>query len=634
MVAAGVRVSSGTDGAAAGRMTIARTVRGPLVNFVRGEMRGAALLVAATAAALVWANVGAGRYDEVWETTLGIRLGSEELELTLREWVNSGLMALFFFVVGLEARREADIGELRQARATVLPLLAGLAGLALPAGIFLAINAGTEAGHAWGVAMSTDTAFTLGVLTLVGPLYADRLRAFIVTVLVADDVVALLVIALVYSERLATGPLLMALGLFAVLVAVRALGVRHGIVYAALGVAIWVAMVRSGVDPLVVGLAMGLLVYAYPSPRTNLEQASEEFRRFREQPTGEMARRARASLEAAVSPNDRLATLWLPWVINLIVPLFALANAGVELSGRTLAAAVTSPVTLGVVLGLLIGKPVAITATSYLVSRLSGRRLRPPVGWGAVLGAGAAAGIGFTIALLIATLALEGEQLQEAKIGVLATIVLAPLLSAAVFAVLRRLPTRRKVRALLGDPVDLVDLAEPVDPEVDHARGPVGAPVTLVEYGDFECPYCGLAEPVVRDLLREFTDLTYVWRHLPLDDVHPHARLAAEATEAAAAQGAFWEMHDLLLDHQGALDLDDLAGYAADLGLDVDRFVSDLTERRHANRVARDVESADVSGVGGTPTFFVNGRRHHGAYDLDTLSAAVKSAGARAVMAG
>jgi Na+/H+ antiporter NhaA len=615
-------------------MTIAQAVRGPLLNFVRSETRGAALLVAATLLALVWANVDAGRYEEVWETTLAVRVGPWELALTLREWVNSGLMAFFFFVVGLEARREADIGELRQARATVLPLLAGLAGLALPAGIYLAFNAGTDAGHAWGVAMSTDTAFTLGVLTVVGPRYADRLRAFIVTVLVADDVVALLVIALVYSERLAMGPLLMAVGLFAVLVVVRALGVRRGIVYAALGVAIWVAMVQSGVDPLVVGLAMGLLVYAYPAPRTNLERASEEFRRFREQPTGELARRARASLEAAVSPNDRLASLWQPWVINLIVPLFALANAGVELTSSTLGAALTSPVTLGIVVGFLVGKPVAITATSYLVSRLSGRRLRPPVGWGAVLGAGSAAGIGFTIALLIATLALAGERLQEAKIGVLATVVLAPLLSALVFRVLQRLPARRRVQALLGDPVDLVDLAQPVDPDVDHVRGPLDAPVTVVEYGDFECPYCGLAEPAVRELLREFADLTYVWRHLPLDDVHPHARLAAEAAEAAGAQGAFWEMHDLLLEDQGDLELDDLAGHAADLGLDVDRFVADLTERRYAGRVARDVDSADGSGVGGTPTFFVNGRRHPGAYDLATLSAAVKAAGARAVLAG
>jgi protein-disulfide isomerase len=210
--------------------------------------------------------------------------------------------------------------------------------------------------------------------------------------------------------------------------------------------------------------------------------------------------------------------------------------------------------------------------------------------------------------------------------------VAAPLLSAAVFRALDALPQRTHVRAMLGDPVDLVDLAEPVDLEVDHIRGPLDAPVTVVEYGDFECPYCGRAEPVVRELLREFADLTYVWRHLPLDDVHPHARQAAEGSEAAAEQGAFWEMHDLLFQHQDELDLEALVGYAYQLGLDVDRFTRDLAERRHAVRVERDVESADVSAVGGTPTFFINGRRHQGAYDIGTLSASVKAAGVRAAM--
>ena len=179
----------------------------------------------------------------------------------------------------------------------------------------------------------------------------------------------------------------------------------------------------------------------------------------------------------------------------------------------------------------------------------------------------------------------------------------------------------------------LVDLYIDVDPERDHIRGPVDAPVTVVEYGDFECPYCGQAEPVVRELLRDFGDVRYVWRHLPLNDVHPHAQLAAEAAEAAADQGAFWEMHDLLLDHQDALRPDDLIGYAEQLGLDVDRFTDDLREHAGAARIAEDVDSADLSGVSGTPTFFINGRRHYGAYDIATLSAAVRAAGARATLA-
>ena len=157
--------------------------------------------------------------------------------------------------------------------------------------------------------------------------------------------------------------------------------------------------------------------------------------------------------------------------------------------------------------------------------------------------------------------------------------------------------------------------------------------MTIVEYGDFECPYCGRAEPIMRELLSGFADVRYVWRHLPLTDVHSHAELAAEASEAAAAQGAFWAMHDLLLTHQDALGAADLVGYAEQLGLDADRFSNDLSEHIGARRVAEDVDSADLSGVSGTPTFFINGQRHYGAYDIDTLSAAVRAAGARAFLA-
>jgi protein-disulfide isomerase len=183
---------------------------------------------------------------------------------------------------------------------------------------------------------------------------------------------------------------------------------------------------------------------------------------------------------------------------------------------------------------------------------------------------------------------------------------------------------------LLGTDEPLVDLYMEVDAERDHIRGPIEAPVTVVEYGDFECPYCEQAEPFVRELLREFGDVSYVWRHLPLNDVHPHAQLAAEA---AAAQGAFWEMHDLLLDHQDTLRLADLIRYAERFGLDIERFSSELREHKGANRVAEDVNSADLSGVSGTPTFFINGRRHYGAYDTATLAAAVRAAKARATVA-
>jgi protein-disulfide isomerase len=393
-----------------------------------------------------------------------------------------------------------------------------------------------------------------------------------------------------------------------------------------------VALLKSGVEPVVIGLAMGLLVYAYPAPRSSLESATERFREFREQPTAELARIARGELRAATSVNERLQQLFHPWTSYVIVPVFALANAGIAVDGGFLARAFSSPITLGILVGYVVGKPVGILGGSWLLTQLSRGRLRPPVGWAAVAGGGTIAGIGFTVALLVATLAFDGADLEKAKLGILSAAFGAAALTWLLFRTTALLPRRMRIRALLGTSEPLVDLYVDFDPERDHVRGPIDAPVTVVEYGDFECPYCGQAEPVVRELLREFGDVAYVWRHLPLSDVHPNAQLAAEAAEAAADQGAFWEMHDLLLAHQDALRPDDLIGYAEQLGLDLDRFSRALQEHSGATRVAEDVDSADLSGVSGTPTFFVNGRRHYGAYDIGTLSAAVRVAGARATL--
>jgi Na+/H+ antiporter NhaA len=627
-------MTSPGSGGFTGRTLWASMANTPMRAFLRTESGSAVVLLSAAIAALVWVNVDQTSYDDVWTTDLSVHLGHWAVSLDLRGWVNDGMMAFFFFVVGLEARREADLGELREVRRVALPLLAGIGGMVVPIVLFLAFNAGSPSAHGWGAAMSTDTAFALGVLTLVGPRFAERLRAFMLTVVVVDDIVALLVITLAYSERVDVTAVLVAVALFAVVLVLRALHVRNGLPHAVLGIAIWVAMVSSGIDPLVVGLAMGLLTYAYPAARVDLERATAEFRLFREQPTPELARRARAGVEAAISPNERLSQLWHPWSSYVIVPVFALANAGIPVSAHFLSTAFTSPVTLGILIGYVVGKPVGITLTSMLVTALSRGRLRPPVGWGSVGGAGSAAGVGFTVSLLIASLAFDREQLAEAKAGVLAAAVVATLLSVLVFRVIEVLPPHLRAQALLGTSATIVDLADPVDAERDHIRGPAESPVTLVEYGDLECPYCGQAEPVVRELLRDFTDISYVWRHLPLDDVHPHARMAAEATEAAHEQGAFWEMHDLLFEHQDALRFKDLVGYAEQLGLDTEKFADDLRQRAHAGRVSSDVDSADLSGVSGTPTFFVNGRRHHGAFDLESLSAAVKHAGARATLTG
>jgi Na+/H+ antiporter NhaA len=615
-----------TEADATDRTPRGRDLQTPLRQFLATETGSAVVLLGATIAALVWANVDAASYEAVWRTPVSLRLGGAGLNQSLHSWVNSGLMTFFFLVIGLEARREFDMGELRERRRMTVPLAAGLGGLVVPVAIFLAVNAGQPSAAGWGAAMSTDTAFALGMLALVGPKSADRLRTYLLTFAVVDDLTTIVIIALVYSGHVNVPALLAGLAALAVVYLARTWGLRPGVLYAGLGIAAWLAFFKSGVDPAVSGMVMGLLTPAYPAARSDLEQATARVRRFREQPTPELARAASIGLSESISPNGRLQETFHPWASYVIVPLFALANAGLVISEPFLARAFTSPVTLGILGGYVVGKPLGTAGASWLVTTLSRGRLRPPAGWASVLGAGTIAGIGVTVSLLVASLAFHGEQLAEAKAGVLAAAIVAAALTWGVFQVTSLLPKPVRLRALLGRSTAIIDLAAPVDQRRDHLRGPEKAPVTVVEYGDFECPYCGRAEPVIRELLAGFGDVRYAWRHLPLTDVHPHAQLAAEAAEAAAAQGAFWEMHDVLLSHQDALRPGDLVGYAAELGLETERFARDLRTHAYAARVAEDVDTADLGGVAGTPTFFVNGQRYQGAYDIESLSQAVRVA--------
>jgi hypothetical protein len=286
------------------------------------------------------------------------------------------------------------------------------------------------------------------------------------------------IIAIFYSHNISLPDLLAGLATFAVVFAVRALGVRRGVVYLVLGLVAWAAFLRSGVDPVVVGLVMGLFTQAYPAARSDLELATERFRLFREQPTPELARVASITLSTSISPNERLQQVFHPWTSYVIVPLFALANAGVEISGPFLARAFTSPVTLGILAGYVVGKPVGIAGTSFLVTKISKGRLRPPAGWASVIGAGTIAGIGFTVSLLIAALAFTGPELAEAKVGVLTAGLCAAILTAAVFQLTGLLPKRARARALLGTSEVIVDLAAPVDPDRDHIRGPSSSTAT------------------------------------------------------------------------------------------------------------------------------------------------------------
>ncbi|BCY10084.1 Na+/H+ antiporter NhaA [Actinoplanes sp. L3-i22] len=623
---------TGTTGTLQGETVRSRRPDTPLRAFLRTEAGSAGVLLAAIVAALIWANVADGSYERFWETHLSIHLGELSVDLVLRDWVNSGLMTFFFLVVGLEARREFDLGDLRDRRRFVLPAIAGIAGMALPVAIFLAVNHGGPYSAGWGVAMSTDTALALGLLALVGKRVPDQARLLLVSVSVVDDLVALLVIAVAYTENVQVMPLIVAALLFGLAFVLVRLKVRSGYAYLPVGVAMWFAMLASGVDPVVSGLALGLIAPAYTPARGALEQASDLFRSFREQPTVELARYARVSLVQTLSPNDRLQRTYQGWTSYLIVPLFGLANAGISVDAHFLRQALTSPVTVSVFLAYVLGKPIAVTGVSALISWVSRGRMRPDAGWASVLGTGTIAGIGFTVSFLIANLAFDGDALAEAKLGLLAAAAASAILTWTVFRVTFMLSPARKTVLLLGDAEQLTDLIPDVDVTRDHVRGPDSCSVTVVEYGDFQCPYCGLAEPSVRELLTD-TDLRYVWRHLPLTDVHPQAQMAAQAAEAAAAQGSFWAMHDLLLARQDHLKIMDLLAYAEQLGLDRDRFHDDMMAAATAARISEDVESADVSGVSGTPTFFINGRRHYGAYDAGTLRRAVREARARAKIA-
>ena len=614
------------------RTAWARNLAAPVRDFLSTESAGAAALLIAAVAALVWANSPwSGSYEDVWTAELSIQLGGDGISHTLRDWINEGLMTFYFLVVGLEAKRELDLGGLRERRRIVIAGAAAVGGMGLAVALYLLVNAGGDGAGGWGAAMSTDTAFALGALGLVAR-GATRLRLRLLTITVIDDLIALVVIATAYTEAVEVVPLIVAAALFATLFLLRFAPVTWRLRAAAVvGVAVWVALLKSGIDPVIAGLAVGLITGAYPPARGDLERVVEQTRSFREQPTPELARSAQLAVAAAISPNDRLQHRLHPWTSFVIVPLFALANAGIHIDGALLSAAITSPITLGIVFGYAVGKPLGVLAGTWIAYRAFRRRVRLTLSWPVIAGGGAVAGIGFTVALLIASIAFEGRQLEEAKLGILSSAVVSALLSWAAFRLIARIPDRVRARQLSGTAEELVDLSDDVDPERDHVRGAPDALVTLVEYGDYECPYCGQAEEVIRELLVSFgDDLRYVWRHLPLNDVHSHAQLAAEAAEAAHAQGRFWDFHDALLTHQDDLTPAGLARLADELGLDLDRFWADIREHEHADRIADDVGTADASGVAGTPSFFINGNRHDGAYDLETLTRAVRGARARA----
>jgi Na+/H+ antiporter NhaA len=289
-----------------GRTAWARNLAAPVRDFLSTETGGATALLAATVLALLWANSPwSDSYESVWTTKLAITIGGDGIAADLRHWVNEGLMTFFFLVVGLEAKRELDLGELRERRRLAIPGIAAIGGMLVPVGIYLAINAGGPGAHGWGAAMSTDTAFALGALALLTPRAATRTRVFLLSLAVVDDLCALLVIAVVYTERVSLVALAIAVAFFGVLLALRYAPAWRRPVSIAVAFGLWVALFESGIDPVIAGLAIGLITSAYPPSRHELERATDLTREFREQPTAGGAVEARRSLTDAGSRRAR-----------------------------------------------------------------------------------------------------------------------------------------------------------------------------------------------------------------------------------------------------------------------------------------------------------------------------------------
>jgi Na+/H+ antiporter NhaA len=586
------------------------------------ENTAAALLLACTLAAILWANSPwAETYRAVLDTHVGFTVGDDHFELTVKHLINDGLMAFFFFIVGLEVTSEFTIGQLTDRARAAVPVFAAIAGMALPGLIFLLFNASGENAQAWGVVISTDTAFLVGALAIIKPKYPARLRIFLLTLAVVDDIGALGVIALFYSERIEVVPLVVAVALIVAIASVRFLPAARGPAYAVLGVALWIALFMAGIHPTLAGVVLALLIPVFTPERQQVEQAVEMIRAFRQSPNSQYARAVTRRLRESISINERLQTDVGPFVSFVVLPLFALANAGVRLDAGSVAAALRSPLTWGIVAGLVVGKFIGITGATWFMQRTGLGQLAPGLTLRRIGGGAALSGIGFTISLFIVDLAItEPGRQDQARIGVLAASAVAFLAGWAIFRITDWVSP--------PEPVGL-KLIRPVDPDRDHLRGNPDAPLTLVEYGDYECPFCSRTTGSIDEVRAHFGDeLRYVWRHLPLERVHPRAFDAACAAEAAGLQGKYFEMGKMLFANQDDLEWSDIYRYANTIGLDLDRFDQDVRVHpsKVLHRVQDDAQDAELMDLNSTPTFFVNGNRHKGPWDGASLIRALEAA--------
>jgi len=409
----------------------------PFRRFVHVEAAGGFVLLLATVTALVLANSPwSETYTGFWKTEVGFRLGSFEMFHSLKHWISDGLMTIFFFVVGLEVKRELVLGELNQLRRAILPIAAALGGMVVPASIYIALLAGDPAQRGWGIPMATDIAFVVGCMAVLGPRIPRILRVLLLSLAIVDDIGAILVIAIGYTAEIQTTPLLLAfLGLGVVFVLGR-LGVRSFEVYVVLGALIWVGFHESGVHATIAGVILGLMTPARSYVSVGL--FGEMLQRAHDvvhgegwestQHRGGKIRMLQRATRETIPPLEFLEESLHPWSSFVIMPLFALCNAGVAIQISDF----TNPVAIAIMAGLVVGKPVGIVILSWLAVKIFTKSLPPGLNWGAMTGGGFLAGIGFTMALFIAGLALDGELLEAAKIGIIAGSVVAAVIGVAI----------------------------------------------------------------------------------------------------------------------------------------------------------------------------------------------------------
>ncbi len=413
----------------------------PLTEFLHLEAAGGIVLVLATVAALIWANSPwQDAYYKLWSTPLDISLGSHSIDLTLQEWVNDGLMAIFFFVVGLEIKRELVEGELRDPRRAALPAVAAVGGMLVPALVYVALTAGGDGANGWGIPMATDIAMAVGVISLLGSRIGSSLKLFLLALAIVDDIGAIAVIAIFYSDDIHLDALAAAAVIIVAVLVARRVGVRRIPVYIALGAGLWLALHEAGVHATITGVVLGLMAPTRPIRRR--EDVSDD--KLRDVSTPETAHETVVLARESVSVVAWLEHLLHPWTSFVIVPLFALANAGVVLSASALSDALTSRVTYGVVAGLVVGKFVGISLFAWLAVRFKLGALPSGVGWSSIVAVAAVAGIGFTVSIFVTGLAFTDADLQDqAKIGILAASIMAGVLGTLL---LRRATARQSAR--------------------------------------------------------------------------------------------------------------------------------------------------------------------------------------------